>query len=471
LAHSLVVFSWLAAAQPAPKPADVEGRWTGHLEKPDDVLLLLRRYDVALTIRRDANGFMRATCWAAIWGENEWPVTTLAAADATRVSFQITAPSGRAGRFELVPGDRPDELKGTYTYGDAAYAVSLRRSAEAPASKARKTQIPSAAPGYSAKRVRFNSAGVTLSGIVTLPNGDGPFPAVILAPGSVPELAEPDVPGNPDAAVWMWVIADRLTQAGIATLRTDSRGLGGSKGSFDKATMQDWAGDIRAALSFMRTQNAISPDRVGVLAHSMGTAAAALAVTDSNDFRFFVMLGGVGVPGDQIFLDQAERAWQGLPAVDWTEHHVRMQISAELYRLAKEGLETEEICRELKRRFARLQQAVRPGEDPHIEVAADRFTRPKWRSFLRYDPRPVLRHCRIPVLAVAGASDAEGNAKENLGEIEKSLKEGGNANAKVVELAGLNHALRRTVETDGSNVIDESAMRLVQDWICATVKQ
>jgi hypothetical protein len=94
-----------------------------------------------------------------------------------------------------------------------------------------------------------------------------------------------------------------------------------------------------------------------------------------------------------------------------------------------------------------------------------------FRFFLGYDPYPVLTKVKIPVLAINGEKDLQVPPKENLGMIEKALKEGSNKNYKVVELPGLNH-LFQTAETGSPgeySKIEETmspvALKTIADWI------
>jgi hypothetical protein len=74
-------------------------------------------------------------------------------------------------------------------------------------------------------------------------------------------------------------------------------------------------------------------------------------------------------------------------------------------------------------------------------------------------------------IARYGEKDLQVPAKENLAEIAKALKEGGNLNVKTVELPGLNHLFQpcktgtpseyASIET----TIDPQALKIIGDWI------
>ena len=105
------------------------------------------------------------------------------------------------------------------------------------------------------------------------------------------------------------------------------------------------------------------------------------------------------------------------------------------------------------------------------EAAIDAFNNAWFRFFLTYDPRPTLRTVRCPVLAINGEKDLQVPAKENLAEIAKALKAGGNRNVKTVELPGLNHLFQpcKTGSTERIRLDRDDdrseALKTIGDWI------
>jgi predicted acyl esterase len=87
-------------------------------------------------------------------------------------------------------------------------------------------QLPKPPFPYRAEDVKYQnkSGGVTLAGTLTVPSGAGPFPALILITGSGAQDRDESLLGHQP----FLVLADHLSRRGIAVLRVDDRGVGGS---------------------------------------------------------------------------------------------------------------------------------------------------------------------------------------------------------------------------------------------------
>jgi fermentation-respiration switch protein FrsA (DUF1100 family) len=102
--------------------------------------------------------------------------------------------------------------------------------------------------------VEFNSEGDTVRGDLFLPEGDGPFPVIVMAGGwcYVKELRQPDY-------------AKRFVERGMAALIFDYRRFGASDGE-PRQHLDPWdqIADYRNAISFVETRSELDADRVGV---------------------------------------------------------------------------------------------------------------------------------------------------------------------------------------------------------------
>jgi hypothetical protein len=110
-----------------------------------------------------------------------------------------------------------------------------------------------------------------------------------------------------------------------------------------------------------------------------------------------------------------------------------------------------------------------------LEAQIKQITTPWFRFFLTYDPRPTLARVKCPVLAINGEKDLQVDPDQNLPEIEKALRGGGNARVTIVELEGLNHLFQRC-ETGApaeyakiEQTIAPEALERIGSWILETV--
>ena len=158
-----------------------------------------------------------------------------------------------------------------------------------------------AASTHREEEVTFSSGTITLAGTLSIPAGSGPFPAVVLLTGSGPQDRDSEVLGFRPFKV----IADHLTGRGIAVLRFDDRGVGGSSGSIVNSTTEEFADDALAAIRVLRQREEIGRSPIGLIGHSEGAIVAAIAASKSADVAFIVWMAGSSVAGEQILQTQA----------------------------------------------------------------------------------------------------------------------------------------------------------------------
>ena len=109
-------------------------------------------------------------------------------------------------------------IRGQFTQG-VAFTLDLKK-VDKPTEKTR-TQIPRAPFPYKEENVKYRSpdGSIEFGATLTLPEGEGPHPAVILISGSGPQDRNSTLMGHPS----FWVLADHLSRNGYAVLRYDDR--------------------------------------------------------------------------------------------------------------------------------------------------------------------------------------------------------------------------------------------------------
>jgi pimeloyl-ACP methyl ester carboxylesterase len=319
------------------------------------------------------------------------------------------------------------------------------------------------------EEVTYTNGGVTLAGTLTLPPGDGPFPAVVLITGSGPEDRDETVFGHKP----FWILADHLSRRGVAVLRSDDRGVGGSSGNVNESTTADFAEDALAGVAWLRNHPKISKGRVGILGHSEGGLAAPIAAGRSSEVAFIVLLAGPGVPGAEVLLGQGEalaRAFGAAPPLIAQNLDTQRQIFAVIKSEADPAQRRARIADIITSAAKAAGQIV---QDQAVAAQIARIETPWFRSFLALDPRLALRQVKVPVLALNGDLDLQVVADQNLPEIEKALKEAGNPDVTVRKLPGLNHLFQPAKSGLPSEyptneiTLSPEVLALVSDWITA----
>jgi uncharacterized protein len=276
---------------------------------------------------------------------------------------------------------------------------------------------------FTGHEVRIRTGDHLLAGTVLMPLGSGPFPAVVFASGSAPDVRD---------SGYARYLAEHLAKKGIASLRMDDRGVGKSSPLEDRTwedvSMEERAADLKAGVEFLRGFVAprdgarIQPDKVALIGHSEGgQTAPALAVNDPG-IAALVIMSGPGFRGAEGLRDQYQAR------------------KAMLDELLKKTVDPEERARrESKRHLASLvveaSNAIVTG-DPKAQQLLE--TLPLWwRTTLTEDPRVNASQVKRPTLVLHGTEDfqiplAEGRA------LFEALRLG-NPNVTMKEYAGLSH--------------------------------
>ncbi|MEZ4414324.1 MAG: alpha/beta fold hydrolase [Gemmatimonadota bacterium] len=418
--------TFLSAQQPS-----LAGDWLGTLQAgPTELRIVFH-------VTGEAGGYA-ATLDSPDQGVAGIPVAAVRVDGAT-VSMDI--PSLR-GRYEGTLAGDGTRLEGTWSQGGAVLPLVLSHTTE-PIALPHRPQEPVEPVPYRSQDVRLpgGSPEVTLAGTLTLPEGNGPFPAVVLISGSGPQNRNEELMGHRP----FLVLADHFTRRGIAVLRYDDRGVGESTGAFGTATSLDFADDALAAVRYLSSRTEIDAARIGLVGHSEGGLIAPIVAADHDSVAFVVMMAGPGIPGSEILELQTGLI---LKAGGASSADVRRAVEAtrelnELIAASRDGQGLEERVRQrLEQRAAALSESERQaaGVTPEsLRAQAAQVTSPWFRFFLAYDPVPTLRRVQVPVLAINGSKDLQVPPRENLEAIGRALAAGGNADVSTEELPGLNH--------------------------------
>jgi len=176
----------------------------------------------------------------------------------------------------------PDSLQGKKFYqpGDQGYEkqVVARLNTWRPS---KKQGVRKASKEMSSGRVEFPCGEITLEGIWHLPEGEGPFPAVVVChPHSL-------YGGNMHNNVVV-DICEVLSEQGIAAFRFNFRGVEGSGGRFGRGIEEQ--DDVKAALDFVALADNVDPGKVGLAGYSFGGGVAFPVALEDERVRYLALV-------------------------------------------------------------------------------------------------------------------------------------------------------------------------------------
>ena len=153
--------------------------------------------------------------------------------------------------------------------------------------------------------VTVGSGEWELPGTLTMPKGDGPFPAVVLVHGSGPNDRDETVGPNKPFRDLAWGLASQ----GIAVLRYDKRTLvyrdQFSGNDIAELTLkEETVDDALQAVQLLRQTDGIDPERIFVLGHSLGAMAAPRIGQQDPELAGLILMAGPSRPLEDVVLDQ-----------------------------------------------------------------------------------------------------------------------------------------------------------------------
>ncbi|MBT8166406.1 MAG: alpha/beta hydrolase [Acidimicrobiia bacterium] len=324
-------------------------------------------------------------------------------------------------------------------------------------------------------------------GVLTLPPGDGPFPAVVLIDGSASEVTGVRQ-GTASRAFINFSRA--MVRDGYAVLRYDPPGVGRSTGEYPVEILDDRVAESMAALRHVQSRPDVVPENVGLWGGSQGSWVIAQAAADHpEDVAFIISVSGAGisVADQQVWGIETQSAAAGLAdddvaraglmgrlLVDW-------QLTEPIYRA-----ETEPLLADLGpgpwEAFAEIvyqsgDSSSAPAIEEVIELleqvqdepwAAALFLKELYLPRLRAatpeliaelrasvgaslltDPRDSLTRVRCPVLAIFGENDIVQPTERSATLFEEYLTAADTDDVIIVVMPGIGHDINWT--TPGYN--------------------
>lgn len=365
-----------------------------------------------------------------------------------------------------------DIIKGTFSQGGMDFPLILSHKKITKEKKKPKFQEPTKPYPYKSEEITFvnkKANNITLSGTLTLPKNIKKPVVAILISGSGPQNRDEEILDHKP----FLVLADHLTNNGIAVLRYDDRGVAKSEGTQNNATSADFATDVEAAITYLQTRKDIDTSKIGLIGHSEGGLIAPMVAANNNNVAFIVLLAGPGVNGAEVLKTQTKKAFE---LAGLTKKHIDFnnKVSEEIYNMVKIENDNNKLqiniidyLNEVKK--VAPDSYAKELTDTAIKIQAKTISSPWMTYFIKTNPKEFLNQVNCPVLAINGSKDIQVIADLNLSGINSALKH--NDDVTVKKLEGLNH-LFQTCETGAVNeyakikeTFSPKALQIISNWI------
>ncbi len=357
--------------------------------------------------------------------------------------------------FKGVIAQDDKSIYGTFIQGIAIPIVLTRTTKEA--SRLNRPQEPQPPFVYHSQEVTLKNGDITLAGTFTKPIIGSKHKAVVLVSGSGAQNRDEELFGHKPFAV----IADYLTRHGIAVLRYDDRGVGGSSNGTDDATTLDLATDAMAAVDYLKSRNDIDTTHIGIIGHSEGGLIAVInAATHPDDVDFIITLAGPYVKGKDILIKQNHLASEmaGMPFSESQAADVKT-----IFETIDASTDSTLLAADLRK----IMSATGNHSEQEIEQTIKVMASPWYVAFVKLDPARYLPQVKCPVLAMNGSWDFQVDATQNLGAARNALPR-----ATVKEYEGLNHLFQPSSSRQASMsygaieiTISEQVLKDIVEWI------
>lgn len=371
-----------------------------------------------------------------------------------------------------------NEFEGIFSQNGQNLPLNLSRN-QTEIKKVKRPQEPKPPFDYEIEEVTFvnEKDKITLGGTLTSPKSDN-FPVVILISGSGQQDRNSEILGHKP----FWVIADYLTKNGIGVLRIDDRGIGQSGGDPSTSTSYDFATDIEAAVTFIKTKKGVNPKKIGLIGHSEGGMIAPIVASKDKSINFIILLAGPGIPCDELLLEQTYLIGKASEMSE-TELAEVGKFNKSVYTIVKSERNEMEATKELEivfnTMFSENPEFINLNEADKKQALNQQIATllsPWYRYFVRFKPEEYLKKVKCPVLVLNGENDLQVPPKSNMLGIKNALDKGGNKKVTLKEYPKLNHLFQESVtgstEEYGSieQTFSPTVLTDIKDWILVQTK-
>ena len=282
---------------------------------------------------------------------------------------------------------------------------------------------------YREQTIRFQNGEMDLAGVLCLPQGSPPYPAVVFIHGSGPASRDGLTMFPP-----MW---EAFAQRGIASLAWDKPGVGESSGDWRFQSALDRAQESIAAIQFLQQHPEIDASRSGCWGSSQAGWIMPIAYSLSPSSIAFIIANSVAIDGEK---QEAFRVAHQLPADGYTQRDAEKALaftelrfefghrdmSYESYTKLQQLVEDEPWMNEVfgmgPQEYAGFKQSLQP--DPHHKPVAE-----------------YLEQISCPILVIFGERDMLVDINESIGVYTAALQKAGNHDVTIKVFPEADHCL------------------------------
>lgn len=366
----------------------IEGVWEGSIQIPNQPLLIILTFE-------EKSGRINIP----VQGLNDFPLTSVTLND-----LDLYFDMNIQGQQITFDGEiEQEKITGTFTQSGQSFPFELVKGKEDVAEKGDLMQV--------------KAKDGTMYGQLEMPQGEGPFPLMIIIAGSGPTDQDGNSLGLPGKNNSLKMIAANLATEGVASIRYDKRGIGKNMplgGKEEDLYFDHYIEDAAAWVQLAKKDERFS--KIGIIGHSEGSLIGMIAAKKS-DADVFVSIAGAGRPIDQVLLEQLEAQ---LPVNLLDE-------SKTILGKLKQGEAVQTISPE-------LQSIFRPSVQPYLI------------SWLHYDPVEQLQKLDLPVLIVQGSRDVQVPASD------AKLVHRAKKDTELLIIENMNHILKDAPEDREGNI-------------------
>lgn len=278
-------------------------------------------------------------------------------------------------------------------------------------------------------------AGHTIAAVLETSAPTSRQPTVVLISGSGPYTRDYSTAYSDDRGNHAFVqLARQLVLAGFAVVRFDERGTGQSTGDYARtATTSSLADDVQALIGALARRADVDTNRIALIGHSEGGVIASIVAGRERRIAAVALL--------------SSPAWTGRRIMEWQD----------AYQLKYGGW-----------------SSLRPTEESRLEwLASERRRRESadvwFPFFLDFDPLPVIRQVRAPILLLHGEADVQVTPDQAI-ELERAATEAGNSRVTLHVLRGHSHSLGDPTVDSSPRPLSASVSARLTDWLSATLR-